>query len=104
MQLHAKSLAIRISVLGPQHEDVATSYNSLAGVCLSLGRYEEALELSRKSLDTRINALGAEHPCVADSYTNMFVVLRDQGKLEEAAALWGNLEAIKKLEAMKRRS
>ena len=52
----------------------------------------------------RINALGAEHPCVADSYTNMFVVLRDQGKLEEAAALWGNLEAIKKLEAMKRRS
>ena len=43
-----KSLAIRLSIYGEEHSDVARSYNNLGAVFLKLGEHEQARECFEK--------------------------------------------------------
>ena len=43
--LYSRALAIREKLLGPEHLDVASSLNNLAGLCATHGRYAEAERL-----------------------------------------------------------
>ena len=47
LELFEKSVQIRIDALGPDHVDVAKTYNSIADVYEAMGLYEKARENRR---------------------------------------------------------
>ena len=70
--------------MGPQHRDVATSYNNLANVLRDQGDLEQAKEYQEGTLPVELQTLGTQHPSVAISYNNLAGVLGDQGDLKQA--------------------
>ena len=84
LQHYEKSLAIQLKQLGPEHPDVAATYNNMGNVFAKQGRYAEALQHHEKSLAIRLKQLGPEHPDVADTYNNMAIVFDSQGRYAEA--------------------
>ena len=70
--------------MGPQHSDVATSYNNLATALGDQGDLEKAKEYHERALTIRQQTLGPQHPDVATSYNNLAIVLRGQGDVEKA--------------------
>ena len=78
------ALTLRLQTLGPQHPDVATSYNNLATVLGYQGDLKQAKEYHERALDIRLQKLGPQHPDVATSYRDLATVLRDQGDLKQA--------------------
>ena len=78
------ALTLRLQTLGPQHPDVATSYNKLATVLGGQGDLKQAKEYHERALDIRLQTLGPQHPDVATSYNNLATVLRQQGDLKQA--------------------
>ena len=70
--------------LGPQHPDVASSYNNLANIVRAQGNLRQAKEYHELALAIREKTLGLQHPDVASSYNNLANVLNDQGDLKEA--------------------
>jgi len=73
--------------LGPEHPDVATTLNNLAGLYKSMGEYEKALPLYKRALDTREKVLGPEHPHVATTLNNLAALYYHIEKYEEALLL-----------------
>ena len=43
-EYHERALAIRLQMLGPQHPDIATSYNNLAVVLGNQGKLKQGKE------------------------------------------------------------
>ena len=81
---YERALAIRLQTLGPQHPDVATSYNNVAIVLRDEGDLKQAKEYHERALAIRLQTLGPQHPDVAASYNNVAIVLCDQGDLNQA--------------------
>eukprot|EP00752_Nemacystus_decipiens_P009291 g8302.t1 len=92
--LYERSLAIGEKVLGPDHPDVATSLNNLAGLFESQGNYEAAKPLYERSLAIGEKVLGPEHPHVAASLNNLAALLESQGNYEAAKPLYERSLAI----------
>src|SRR5262249_16388347 len=65
----------------------ANSYNNLALLLNSVGKYAEAEPLFRKALEIRRRALGEDHPDTAASYDGLAVLLQSVGKHAEAEPL-----------------
>ncbi|WP_048314625.1 CHAT domain-containing protein, partial [Crocosphaera watsonii] len=78
------ALALIKKLLGDEHPDVATSFNNLAGLYRSQGRYTEAEPLYKDALALRKKLLGDEHPDVATSFNNLALLYYSQGKVETA--------------------
>jgi tetratricopeptide (TPR) repeat protein/transcriptional regulator with XRE-family HTH domain len=83
-----RGLAIRESLLGPDHPLTATSVANLARLTLDAGRYEEAVGLYRRALDVQERALGRAHPDTAGMLTGLASVYSQQGRLKEAEELF----------------
>ncbi len=88
------SLNIRQRELGPDHLDVATSLNDLAGVLYYKGDYEKAESLFRRALAIRRQKLGNDHPDVALSLNNLALVLKVKGDYERAESLFRQALAL----------
>ena len=78
------SIALQRQLLGPEHRDVATSYNNLANVLRAQGDLKQAKEYYERALAIRQETLERHHPDVAQSYNNLATVLFDQGDLKQA--------------------
>ena len=76
---HSKALEIELKVLGPEHPDVAASYNNLGTVYTEQGKQEEALGAHSKALEIRLKVFGDVHPKVARTKHNMGLVLKATG-------------------------
>ena len=81
--------------------DVATTYNNIALVYktqgkyeMALGQYEMALGQYAKCLAIEIKALGEDHPDVAFTYNMIGLVYNTQGKHEMALELYAKSLAI----------
>ena len=72
---------------GPNHPEVATSLNNLAGLYRVQGKYGEAEPLYQRSLAIMEKQLGENHPQVATSLNNLAELYRVQGKYAEAELL-----------------
>jgi CHAT domain-containing protein/tetratricopeptide (TPR) repeat protein len=94
LPLYEQALAIRLKAHGPEHPDVATSYNNMGVVYLKQGADAQALEMHQKALAIRLKALGPEHPDVARSYNNMGNVYHDQGAYNQALEMFQKALAI----------
>ena len=65
----------------------AISYNNLAGIYRTLGRYPEAEILFKRAMEIDKKILGANHPSTAISIDNLATLYRIQGKYSEAEQL-----------------
>jgi Tfp pilus assembly protein PilF len=90
-----RALAIREKVLGPEHPDVAQSFNNLAALYHAQGRYAEAEPYCQRALAIREKVLGPEHPDVATSLNNLAALYRAQGRYAEAEPLHQQTLAIR---------
>ena len=71
-----KALALRRRILGEDHSHTATSYNNLALLLKTQGKYTEAEPLYQKSLDIRRRTLGEDHSHTAIVYETLSVSIR----------------------------
>ena len=62
--LAERALAIREKALGPDHPDVAMSFNNLAVLYKAQGRYADAEPLYKRNLAISEKGLGPNHPDV----------------------------------------
>ena len=58
MEYQQRSLAITLDKRGPEHVDVATSYNNLPLIYQDLGDLEQAKEYQQRSLAITLDKLG----------------------------------------------
>ncbi|CAH3113566.1 unnamed protein product, partial [Porites lobata] len=80
----AHSLAIKREKLGPDHVEVASSYNDLASTYQHLGDLDQAKEYQQRALAITLDKLGPEHVDVARSLNNLASIYQDLGDLEQA--------------------
>ena len=78
------SLTFKLQELGPEHVNVATSYNDLALIYQDLGDFERAKEYQQRALDIQVDKLGPEHVNVAKSYNDLALIYQDLGDFERA--------------------
>ena len=81
---HQKAMEMYTNVLGPNHIDVATSYNKLGLVYEALGELEQTKDYHERAMEIWINVLGPNHIKVAASYNNLGSVYNAMGELEQA--------------------
>ena len=71
-------------VAGPNHIDVATSYNNLGLVYQDTGELQQAKDYLQHAMNIRIHVLGPNHIDVATSYNNLGMLYEAMGELEQA--------------------
>jgi CHAT domain-containing protein/tetratricopeptide (TPR) repeat protein len=85
--LAERVLAIRESVLGRSHSDVARTLNTLAVLYQNVSNYSRAESLFRRSLAIEENIFGKDHPNLAIAYGNFATLYFEIGDYEQAEAL-----------------
>ncbi len=83
-----QSVALRRSVYGDLHPDVAETLADLAWLLDNLGDYDQAKELYREALETRKTIFGEKHPDVALSLNDLAIVAMTTGDYDEAERLF----------------
>ena len=78
------SLAFKLQEHGPEHVNVARSYNNLALIYKKLGDFEQAKEYQQRALDIQLDKLGPEHVDVAGSFNNLALIYQKLGDFERA--------------------
>ena len=63
-----RSLDINLRVHGPEHPDVASTFNNIGIVYRKMGEHEKALEYYNKDLAITIKVHGQDHSHMADTY------------------------------------
>ncbi len=77
-------IAATKALLGPNHLDVATALNNLAGLYDLQDRWDDAEAGFLRSLEIRRKVLGERHPDVATSLYYLSRMYRSAGRLDEA--------------------
>jgi CHAT domain-containing protein len=93
--LHRRALAVREKALGPEHPDVAISFNNLALVYTRRGEYAKAEPIFQRALAIREKALGPEHPYIADSLNNLAILYRERAEYAKAEPMLQRALAIR---------
>ena len=63
--MYIRSLDTKEKMLGPDHPEVATTLNNLAGLYKAMGSFEKAANLYEKSLIVMARVFGPKHPNTA---------------------------------------
>ncbi|MCX4243990.1 serine/threonine-protein kinase [Paraliomyxa miuraensis] len=87
MVLHARALAIREAVHGPNHPEVAIVLSNMGVVQRAMGAHEGAIESYERALAIDTEALSPEHPDIAISLNNIANVRWAQGRYDDALAM-----------------
>src|SRR5262245_36317712 len=89
-----RALAIHEASFGPDHPNVATGFNNLAGVLQDLGDLAQARALYERALAIDEASYGPDHPNVATDFNNLAGVLKDLGYLDQSRPLFERALAI----------
>ena len=84
MEYYQEALEFQKKELGPNHVDVATSYNGLGMLYTDIGYLEKANQYHQLALEIQKEQLGPNHLDVAASYNNLSTVYSYTGDLEKA--------------------
>jgi hypothetical protein len=82
-------------VQGPDHPNVASTANLLAGICGRDGRHSEAEALYRRALAIREKVFGPDHPFVAETLEGLAKVCEQTGRTAEAQELSARAKRIR---------
>jgi tetratricopeptide (TPR) repeat protein len=91
-----QTLGLRKSLLGNEHEDTASSLDSLGNLEYYRGRYGEAEPFHLEALAMRKRLLGNEHLDVAQSLNELALLYYNQGRYGEAEPLYQDALAMHK--------
>ena len=94
VQALEEGLALKKTLLGPDHPDVGRSEGNLGYVLEGAGRNEEALAHVERSIEIQIKKLGPGHPDLANQLNNRGEILNALGKPEDARRSFGEAIAI----------
>jgi transcriptional regulator with XRE-family HTH domain len=83
-----RALAIQEGALGPDHPDIATTFNRFAETLLNRGDFDMALALSQRALAIREKTLGPDHPDTAMSLNTLALVFCKRGEQDAARPLF----------------
>jgi tetratricopeptide (TPR) repeat protein len=92
--LFERALAIDEATHGPDHPDVGTRLNNLAGVLRDLGDFAGARSLFERALAIDESAHGPNHRKLGTDCNNLAMVLQDLGDLARARSLYERALAI----------
>ncbi len=81
-------LALRRTLFGENHPDVATALDHLGTATLRLGKPDEALAFHARAVEILERVLGAEHPSTAQAINNLGTAYASQNNLDEAERLY----------------
>ena len=76
LQSHQRALAIRINLLGEEHESTADNYGDLVVIQHAMHDYKAPLQSHQCELAIRIKLFGEQHEGTADSYRDLGVTQR----------------------------
>jgi pentatricopeptide repeat protein len=82
--LYQRAIEVLEKSLGPDHPDLAHSYNTLANLYQKLGNFDEAKSLYEKALEIRERVLGPDHNDVATSCTDLGLLCLSRMEYPEA--------------------
>lgn len=89
IEYRQRALTLYESMEGDHRQAVAQELNSLAGLNISMGSYEEAERQSRRALDLRKKLYGeSDHADVAQSYVSLGVIASRKGDAAGAEAYY----------------
>ncbi|CAF2950264.1 unnamed protein product [Rotaria sp. Silwood2] len=74
LELHRKSLNIKIQILKPNDPELAESYNGLGNVYRQMCQYKNAYECYKKAFTIWKNIFGENHQKVAVTYQNIGII------------------------------
>ena len=78
------SLTFRLKELGPEHVDVARSFNNLAMICKDLGDFQQAKEYQHRALAIQLEKFGLEHVAVARGFNDLALIYKDLSVFQQA--------------------
>lgn len=81
-------LRIRQELFRGDHQDLAESYQSWAGILNAYGEYAEAQQAAQKALDIRSKPPSENHAKIAESLNTLAEAFRHQSKYPEAEPLY----------------
>ncbi|PFX12588.1 Nephrocystin-3 [Stylophora pistillata] len=81
---YKRALEIRLKKVGPDHVDVAATYNNLGSLHSDLGETDQAKDYYKRALEIRLKKLGPDHVDVAASYNNLGSLHSDLGETDQA--------------------
>jgi len=92
--LMRRALEIDEKSYGPEHPEVATDLNNLAGLLLATNRLAEAEPMYRRALAIDEKNYGPDHPNVARDLNNLAGLLRATNRLAEAEPMYRRVVSI----------
>ena len=84
LTLCQQALALRIKAYGPEHPEVAESYNSLGRALYLATRDKESMGPLTRALEIWEKTLGPDHPDTAQALYNLGNTLEQLGRMEES--------------------
>ena len=84
LEYYKKAILIREKILGKEHHDTLTIYNSIAVLYHTIGDYPQALEYYQKQVFICKKVLGKEHPDTAKHYNNIGSAYHDMNNYLQA--------------------
>jgi len=88
------SLKIQLKTLGPEHPDVAVTYNNIGMACDFKGAHHEAIDYHQKSLEVDLKRRDLEQLVVAPTYNKIGRNYADCGDKANAIAYFQRAKAI----------
>ncbi|XP_046847990.1 uncharacterized protein LOC124441558 [Xenia sp. Carnegie-2017] len=82
--IYEQAIEIKTKAFGPDHVNIATTYNNLGFVYSKLGEYEKAKHFCIQAMEIQTKAFGPDHVNIATTYNNLGLVYSDMGEYEKA--------------------
>jgi serine/threonine-protein kinase len=97
LALHLRALAIRESALGPEHPDVAASYNDIGLNLHRSGDHAGAVPWFEGAAERWTRSYGGYHPSVANALKNLGDALWETGERSRAAGQYRRVVVIREI-------
>jgi CHAT domain-containing protein/tetratricopeptide (TPR) repeat protein len=83
-ELYRRSMATREELLGPEHPQVAGSYQNLGYMKWEMGEYDAARPLMERAIAIQEKTLGPDHPELGGSLLNLGILMMFVGETDRA--------------------
>ncbi|MEE4173734.1 MAG: serine/threonine-protein kinase [Xanthomonadales bacterium] len=82
--LYREAIALQEDMLGPDHYEVAVSWNGYSQLLTNMGRSEEAMEANARMIDIIESRFDGPAPALGAAYNNLAFMLLDLHRYDEA--------------------